>query len=215
MASIKLTYFDIRGLAETARYLLKIGGVAFEDVRLSLTRNADGSFSRPEFDAAKAAGQFPFGQVPILEVDGVKICQSKAIERFLARHVGLLNGTEVEVAVIESACEEILDLALAYRKAAYAPEAEREALKAAFYSTELPKFAGLLENFAGAEYLVGGKLSLADVHLYAFLERLGFENAAALTATLDAHPKLKASFNKVAQHPAIVEWQAARPQTAM
>jgi glutathione S-transferase len=30
----KLTYFNGRGLAETSRYLLKYGGIDFEDVRV-------------------------------------------------------------------------------------------------------------------------------------------------------------------------------------
>lgn len=35
-SSIKLTYFDAKGAAEVTRILLKIGGIAFEDLRYSI-----------------------------------------------------------------------------------------------------------------------------------------------------------------------------------
>lgn len=43
-----------------------------------------------EADAAKAAGKHDInmGRLPILEVDGVQIAQSKTIERFLAKKCG-------------------------------------------------------------------------------------------------------------------------------
>ena len=34
---------------------------------------------------------FPYGQVPVLEVDGVQIPQSVAIARFLAKKFGKVN----------------------------------------------------------------------------------------------------------------------------
>lgn len=34
----------------------------------------------------------PFGQVPVFEVDGVKICQSLAIARFIGEEYGLWKG---------------------------------------------------------------------------------------------------------------------------
>ncbi|CAJ1337766.1 unnamed protein product, partial [Effrenium voratum] len=83
MPTYKLTYFDIRGLAENTRILFALGQQTFEDVRLSFSFGVPGDFStiqRPEFDAMKAAGALDssLGKVPLLEVDGAKIGQSKA-----------------------------------------------------------------------------------------------------------------------------------------
>lgn len=75
----KLTYFDGRGLAETSRYLLALAGAKWEDHRLPIEFKPDGPPVRAEFDALKASGALPFGQVPLLEFDGKKIAQSKAI----------------------------------------------------------------------------------------------------------------------------------------
>ena len=47
-----------------------------------------------EFDAAKASGELDAsgGKVPLLTVDGGKIGQSKAIERYLAKALGLAGS---------------------------------------------------------------------------------------------------------------------------
>ena len=66
-------------------------------MRLSFKFGTPGDFStiqRPEFDAMKAEGKLDksLGKVPLLEVDGQQIGQSKAIERFLAKEFGMMLG---------------------------------------------------------------------------------------------------------------------------
>jgi len=41
------------------------------------------------------AADTPFGQMPVLETEGVKISQSNAIARFLARKFGKLTTTRL------------------------------------------------------------------------------------------------------------------------
>jgi hypothetical protein len=61
MPKLKLTYFDMHGgRGEPVRLALTLGGVAFEDHR----------FAYPQF--AEIRKTVPFGQVPVLEVDGVQ-----------------------------------------------------------------------------------------------------------------------------------------------
>ena len=70
---------------------------------------------RAEFDALKAAGALPMGQVPVLvSRAGAKttsIAQSKAVARYIAGKVGLLGASAEEAADIDSVCETIVDLA--------------------------------------------------------------------------------------------------------
>ena len=61
------------------RLALHLGGIPFEDVR------PDG----PTFRAQKADGAYPYGQLPVLEVDGVQIAQSAAIAAFCGKLAGL------------------------------------------------------------------------------------------------------------------------------
>ncbi|KIH50854.1 glutathione S-transferase protein [Ancylostoma duodenale] len=76
MVHYKLTYFNGRGTAEIIRQVFVLAGQEYEDVRLSFE----------EWPKHKA--EMPFGQIPVLEVDGKQLAQSIAIVRFLARKFG-------------------------------------------------------------------------------------------------------------------------------
>lgn len=52
----------------------------------------------------------PFGQVPVLEYNGVKISQSMTIARFLAREFGLAGKTNMEMALADMVVESTLDV---------------------------------------------------------------------------------------------------------
>ncbi len=64
MTKIKLTYFDMNGgRAEPARLALAMGGLDYEDDRISFE----------EFE--KMRGSTPFNSVPTMEIDGRVITQ--------------------------------------------------------------------------------------------------------------------------------------------
>ena len=75
MAPVKLTYFNLKGRAELSRLILAEAGVDYEDCRLE----------RDEWAQLKESSFAPFGQLPVLEVDGVVVAQSNSISRLLAR----------------------------------------------------------------------------------------------------------------------------------
>ena len=78
MPQLKLSYFDMHGgRAEPARLAMAIGGIAFEDHR----------FAFPEF--AEVRKTTPFGQVPVLHVDGTQVTQCDAILRYVGKLAGL------------------------------------------------------------------------------------------------------------------------------
>ena len=67
--TLKLVYFNIPfWRAETSRLALHLGGVPFEDVRPN----------REEFRQLKASGTLPYGQLPVLHIDGFVLAQSAA-----------------------------------------------------------------------------------------------------------------------------------------
>ena len=59
---IQLVYFPVRARAEAARMILEYGGIAYVD------RSAAQYFGRGWRDAKPEA---PFGQLPLLDVDGL------------------------------------------------------------------------------------------------------------------------------------------------
>ena len=80
---MKLTYFAAKGVVETTRYCLAIAKQDYEDFRYELQLTPTGPKFSGEHVAAKAAGAFAadMQRLPILEVGGKLISQSKAIEK--------------------------------------------------------------------------------------------------------------------------------------
>ena len=77
---LRLIYPDIPfWRAEASRLALFFGGIEFEDLRPS----------REEIAKMKTDGTFPFGQFPVLQVDGNTIAQTGAIARFCGKLSGL------------------------------------------------------------------------------------------------------------------------------
>ena len=78
--ALRLTYLDIKGKAEPIRLALSIGQIPFEDRRVSYD----------EIRAMRAEGRLPFGQVPVLEIDGGPAHgQSLAILHWAGKQAGL------------------------------------------------------------------------------------------------------------------------------
>lgn len=82
-----------------------------------------------------AKSSFTWEQVPVLEVDGHAISQSRAIERFLAKRFNLLGSNDIEAADIDSVSEEIADVQKAYFRAM----AKDDAFKATGQTAEADK----------------------------------------------------------------------------
>jgi len=52
----------------------------------------------------------PFGEVPVLEIDGKKLNQSVAITRYLSKKAGLAGNDDWESLLIDIAVDNIQDL---------------------------------------------------------------------------------------------------------
>ena len=87
MPNLRLTYFDIHGgRGEPARLAMYIGGVDFEDRRLSFK----------EFGAQRSS--FPFKRVPLLEIDDVELSQCNSINRYVGKLAGLYPEDPLQAA---------------------------------------------------------------------------------------------------------------------
>ena len=214
---MKLVYFNVRGLAETSRILLALGGEEYEDFRypLEVIDMSKHEMKKEEFDTDKAAGKLSLSlnKVPALEVDGVTIPQSKAIERFLARRFNMMGENELDAARIDSICECVRDFKDMYQKVRFLPEAERSEGMNQWFTVTLVERLGLLENLLGEEgFSVGDKLSLSDVVLFCFITQFFDNKEAAYNATL-ATPRLRKIVDSVSQNEKVVTWLKERPVT--
>jgi len=226
MSSYKLQYFDIRGLAETTRLLFAAAKVEYEDARFPFSFGTPGDFStiqRAEFDAAKASGALDVsnGKVPLLSVDGQPLCgQSKAIERYVARKFGLMGADDEEAARIDALCENVRDAKDAYQAARRKPEGEeRDAAMKEFFEETLVKACMNTEKALPppqSEFLVGSKISLADITWYQFCavaEGRFFDNKEASEAAWAGCPRIKAAMAACVANPEMNAHIEKRPKT--
>ena len=223
-ADLHFKYFDARGVLETSRILLKLAGQRYTEQRYPLDLSKTPPYG-PEFFKAKESGELVanLDRAPILVADGHAIGQSSAIARFLAARVGLYGTSDTERADIDAFVEHLRDIKDQYQVAKRNPEPEaRAAAIGKFFSNALPAHFGKLETFvtytgtSRAAGVVGGRLSLADVALYVFVEEY-FDDKASVAAALKAAKceRLVASVDAVRSHPNVAAYLKQRPQTTL
>jgi glutathione S-transferase len=204
MSNYKLTYFNGRGRAEIVRLIFAAGGVKYEDVRIE----------KANWPALKPST--PFGQLPMLEVDGVKLCQSNAIGRFVARRLKLAGKTDLDEARVDMIIDCIEDTVKPMMGFFHESDEKRKAdLKKKFLDEQLPvSLAGLEkilnENKGGAGYFVGDSLTWADLCISVLASWLAMAGGCDEFAK---HAKLVALKDRVEKEPKIAEWIAKRPKT--
>ncbi|XP_008203102.1 glutathione S-transferase [Nasonia vitripennis] len=200
MPYYKLTYFPVKALGEPIRFLFSYGGVDFVDDRFD------------QADWPKIKPTTPFGQVPILEVDGKKVCQSTAICRYLAKQFGLAGKDDWEALEIDAAVDTIHDLRAKIAAHHYENNATAKAEKLAAAKELVPFYVQRLDEQVkrNGGYLVGGKLSWADIVLVGLLDYLNFMSGHNI---IENAVNLKALEAKVLAQPGIKAWVAKRPKT--
>jgi len=179
MPTIRLTYFDGPGRAEPIRVALRLGGLPFEDHRLTF----------PEFMAAKSRGDFPLGSVPVLEVDGVRIAQTAAILRYVAR-VGdrtLYPEDPWAALVVDTALDTLNDTwSNALTPSLFERDpAQKLALRAALAAGAMPRVFGYLDGLlarSAGPFLTGAGLTIADLVIAATVLQIRGGSLDGLTA---------------------------------
>jgi len=196
MPNLKLHYFNAPGRAEGARLILAYGGIPWEEVH-------------PEWPAAKA--KFPFGQVPVLEVDGKMLAQSGAIYRYCAKLAALMPDDPWALALGEQAFFTYGELFDAFVGPFYATPAEQRAekVKELLAGPAAPKLANLEKLLASnpGKFVTGDHVSWIDLFLFTSMASLtsGFFGGIGLE-TLDPYPHIKAHHAHVGNLPKVLAY---------
>jgi len=205
MPNYTLTYFNGRGRGEIIRLLFAAGGQDYKDVRIE----------RADWPGTHKAGA-PFGQLPVLEVDGVKLCQSNACARYVARKLNLAGKTEIEQAQADMIVDCLEDSAKPILQFAFEKDETKKAeMKKKFVEEQLPQYLNHLEamlksNHGGDKFFVGADMTWADL---AFLNFVAWTAMAGAEGQVTKHPKLNALHEKVQKNDKIAAWIAKRPKT--
>ncbi|XP_036358740.1 S-crystallin 4-like [Octopus sinensis] len=208
MPNYVLYYFNGRGRAEICRLLFEAAGVKYEDKRI-------------EFSEWKEfRDKMPNSMLPVLEIDRkIRIPQSMAISRYLAREFGLHGKTNIEMARIEFICDCFYDIFNDYMKMYHEKDGRLLAsmgtdcrirssdltgitseMRQAYMETcrrilpFLEKTLKMCNN--GGQYFMGSQITMADLMCYSALENPLLENPTLL----QEYPKLQALRTRVAEH---------------
>ena len=204
-AKAKLTYFDGRGLAQSARLLLSHLKIETEEIRHTKDTWADAKKVGVE------SGLFTFGQVPALEywdANGVKteMVQSNAIMQFLGREHNMYGSSAADGVLIDVVIGGIGDLRKRYGAFVYNSDVPTnpELLKdyITFVKNWIPNFNKLLSKREGV-FVCGEKISIADIMLYDLIDTCVVRVEPSL---LDKLPELQKHFKTVKNLPGILAY---------
>jgi len=204
--SIKLTYFNLKGRAEFARLVLVQAGQEWEDVRIDQAKWAE---LKPTL---------PLGQVPCLEVDGVTICQSMTIARYLARRFGLAGATDIEAAQADEAVDAVSDWIQAQKAAIKPPPpGQKPVMPREFVDVQLQGWLASMERLLvsrGGKHFAGTGVSWADLAVFhvldSMVDRLTDQGE---TLNMGPFPMMKGLETMVRGLPHIKKWLETRPDT--
>lgn len=190
-----------------------------QDARYPISFGTPGDFStlkREEFNADKAAGKMEvsMGKVPILEVGDLRLPQSKAIERYVAKKLKLMGSSLEEKAMIDAVTEHVRDINEAYNRKGlrFMKDEEKKAeLEKKWFEEELPDFLSRLNAaLPGQSFAVGETVSLADVAIFKLLKDTYPNDISEIYAGLE---KLKAILAEMEKNEGLQKWMAERPKT--
>ncbi|EAX04386.1 glutathione S-transferase alpha 5 [Homo sapiens] len=189
----KLHYSNARGSMESIRWLLAAAGVELEEKFLE---------SAEDLDKLRNDGSLLFQQIPMVEIDGMKLVQTRAILNYIASKYNLYGKDMKERALIDMYTEGIVDLTEMILLLLICQPEERDAktalVKEKIKNRYFPAFEKVLKSHR-QDYLVGNKLSWADIHLvelFYYVEELD-------SSLISSFPLLKALKTRISNLPTV------------
>ncbi|MBB3265074.1 glutathione S-transferase [Azospirillum sp. OGB3] len=192
---MKLYHHPLSGHAHRARLFVSLLGLPHELVEVDLMA---GAHKTPEFLALN-----PFGQVPVLEDEGVVVSDSNAILVYLAKKAGRSDWLPEDA---RNAAAVQRWLSVAAGEVAYGPAAARlvTVFGAGFNPDEVIGRAHTLlkrldSHLSGRDWLVGVQPTIADVAIYSYVARAPEGNV-----DLSGYPAVNAFLRRVEGLPGFV-----------
>ncbi|MBC3862511.1 glutathione S-transferase family protein [Undibacterium jejuense] len=202
MSQLKLTYFDFHGgRGEPVRLALAIGGIAFEDHR----------FTFAEFpDVRKIA---PFGQVPLLEIDGVVITQCDAILRYAGKLADLYPTDPLQALLCDEVMYVVEESTVRLGPTFRMTSEEQRAARLALVNGSMPVYLQWLEKqllARGGEYFADNRLTIADLKVFVDVRGLNSGRLDHVPTDLveKVAPALNAHMKRIAALPAVQAYYA-------
>jgi len=159
--TVKLTYFNIQGLAESCRIAFHASKVPFEDVRLS----------KEEFMEMKPT--YLMGQLPVAEIDGRQITQSGAILRYAGRLANLYPEDAFEAMLVDEVCGIVMDFRMKLVPTVHeSDETKKMEMRKKLVEETLPPMFAKFDKFLaarGKKFCASDKMAICDLELSQFV----------------------------------------------
>jgi glutathione S-transferase len=170
--SLRLRYMEFPGRAQAIRDTLRIGRIDFVDEHLT----------PDQFSNCRAAGEFPFGGIPVLVIetsDGTHcVAQSNAILRFAGRLTGLYPMEDpLQALKVDEALGVGEDINCLLEPSLHEEDTERKmAMRKVLADETLPFWMSCLDRSLVANgstgFIVSNNLTIADLKLYWIIDWL-------------------------------------------
>jgi glutathione S-transferase len=202
MPQLKLTYFDFHGgRAEPARLAMAIGGVAFEDHR----------FTFAEFPEVRKST--PFGQVPVLHVDGTQVTQSDSILRYAGRLAGLYPSDPFQALLCDEVMFVVEEASMKLGPTFRMTGEEQKAARLALVNGSIPVYLRWLQSQLmthGGEYFSDNRLTIADLKVFIDVRGLNSGRMDHVPTDLveQIAPALNAHMRRIAESEAVSRYYA-------
>ncbi|XP_053142311.1 glutathione S-transferase-like [Hemicordylus capensis] len=155
----KLHYTCGRGKMESIRWLLAAAGVEFEEQFIE---------TKEDLEKLRNDGVLLFQQVPMVEIDGMKMVQTRAILSYIAAKHNLYGRDLKERALIDMYVEGTTDLMGMIMVLPLQPPDNKEKQLALVIERATTRYFPVYEKVLkdhGQDFLVGKQFSCADVQL--------------------------------------------------
>ncbi|XP_070574574.1 glutathione S-transferase Mu 1-like [Ptychodera flava] len=180
---VLIAYWKIRGLAQPIRYLVEYAEIDYKEKLYECGPAPD--FSRECWLGEKYTLGLPFPNLPYIIDGDVKLTQSNAILRYLARKANLLGTSDKEVIRVDLMAEQSMDLRNYMVDHFYNPKWEE--MKENFLKT----VAGLLKDFSDFlgqnPWFAGQNITFVDFVMYELMDQLREVDSKIL----DSHKNLQ------------------------
>lgn len=206
MPNLELTYFNAPGRAEPVRVALFLAGLPFTDHRVDFAG----------FGALKAQGALPLGSVPVMDVDGLRLTQTGAMLRYVARlgETDLYPSDPFQAFLVDTCIDTFNDtLSNALAPSMFERDmAKKLEMRVGFVAgplTNACRYAESLIARSGGPFLLGSALSIADLVIASQVLAIQSGRLDGIThETLAPYPYMRGLAEAYLAHPRIQAYSA-------
>ena len=164
---LKIIYLDLPfWRAEVARITLFIADIKFDDFRI----NSEEFSYLQENRKLKDGTLIPFGQLPVLVINGQSIAQTGGIARICGKLSGMYPEDMIEAGEVDQIIDTVTDInELLNPSMRENDPIKKGAMRVQLTNHDLPKYFGYLEDILNAKnshWFVGDKMSIADIAVW-------------------------------------------------